>query len=61
MHPLPGALMADMIGQLVKPAVVADDEDVVVGDGAEGLVLHTQTGALAFDEAQTSSLLRMCG
>jgi hypothetical protein len=32
------ALMADVIGQLVKPAVVADDEDVVVGYGAEGLV-----------------------
>ena len=32
--------MADVIWQLVKPAVVADDEDVVVGNGVEGLVLH---------------------
>ena len=32
----------------------------VVGDGAESLVLHAQTGLLAFDEAQTSSLLIVC-
>ena len=38
LHSLPRALMAYMIGQLVKPAIVADDKDVVVGDGAEGLV-----------------------
>ena len=40
MHALPWALLADVVRQLVKPAVVIDDEDVVVGDGAEGLVLH---------------------
>ena len=32
--------MADMIWQLVEAAVVADHEDMVAGDGAEGLVLH---------------------
>jgi hypothetical protein len=44
MHCLPWALMADLIGQLFKPAVVADDEDVVVGGGAEGLVLDRISG-----------------
>jgi hypothetical protein len=41
----------------VELAVAADDEQMVVGNGAEGLVLHAQTGLLAFDEARTSSLL----
>ena len=40
LHSLPWALMADMVGRLVEPAVVADDEYMVVGDGAEGLVVH---------------------
>ncbi len=40
-HSLPRALLADVIRQFVKSAIVADDEDVVVGDGAEGLVLHS--------------------
>ena len=58
-HALPGALLPNMYGDgLVEGAVAADHEDVVVGDGAEGLILHGQIGALelAFDEAQTSSL-----
>ena len=42
-HPLPGALLADLMGdEFVKLAGVAEHEDVVVGDGAEGLVLHRQ-------------------
>jgi len=36
----PWALLADVIGQLLKFSVSADQVDVVVGDGAEGLV-HT--------------------
>ena len=31
---------ADVIGQRVELPVPADDEDVVVGDGTEGLVVH---------------------
>ena len=38
---LPRALLANVVGDdLVEGAVAADDEDVVVGDGAEGLVSH---------------------
>jgi phage-related protein len=37
---LPRALLANLLGdELVEGAVAADHEDVVVGDGAEGLVV----------------------
>lgn len=38
MHALPRPAVADAIGQLIELPVPADDEHVVVGDGAEGLV-----------------------
>ena len=45
---LPRALLANIVGdELVEGAVAADHEDVVVGDGAEGLVLHRCVGAEA--------------
>ena len=38
---LPRSLLANLLGhELVELAIAADHEDVVVGDGAEGLVLH---------------------
>jgi hypothetical protein len=38
---LPWALLADVFGdELVERTVAAEHEDVVVGDGAEGSVLH---------------------
>jgi hypothetical protein len=42
MHCLPWALMADLFGdELVEGAIAADDEDVVVGDGAEECLRRT--------------------
>jgi len=37
-HALPRAAMSDVIGEIVEAALPADDDYVVVGDGAEGLV-----------------------
>jgi hypothetical protein len=37
---LPRTAPAHVLRYVVEPAVTADDEDVIVGDGAEGLVAH---------------------
>lgn len=37
-HDLPWALMADVIGEPLELTVPADQMDVVVGDGAQGLI-----------------------
>ena len=37
-QPLLGALVAYVVGEILEVSISADDDDVVVGDGAEGLV-----------------------
>ena len=39
-HALPRPLMSDVIWKTPELAVTADHEDMIVGDGAEGLVFH---------------------